>query len=105
MAVTPVESILLTKGTGAGAQSFAEYVEEGGYEALRRALAGSPQDVLDVVIASGLRGRGGAGFPTGQKWTFAANEAADQKYVVANGGEDEPGSLKDRVMMEDYPHK
>jgi NADH-quinone oxidoreductase subunit F len=105
MTATHVEPILLTKEPEAGPQTFAEYVDEGGYEALTQALAGSPQDVLDMVVASGLRGRGGAGFPTGQKWTFAAQEAAGPKYVVANGGEDEPGSQKDRVVMETYPHK
>lgn len=105
MAASTVEPILLTKGPGATRQTLAEYVAEGGYEALKGTLAGSPQDVLDVIVASGLRGRGGAGFPTGQKWTFAAKEPGDTKYVVANGGEDEPGSLKDRVVMESYPHK
>ncbi len=100
-----VEPIVLTKGLEAGPQTFSEYVAEGGYEALTHALAGSPQEVLDVIVASGLRGRGGAGFPTGQKWTFAAQEPGDTKYVVANGGEDEPGSQKDRVVMEIYPHK
>ncbi len=105
MTATHVEPILLTKTREAGPQTYDEYAAEGGYEALKRALAGSPQDVLDVVVAAGLRGRGGAGFPTGQKWTFAAKEAGGPKYVVANGGEDEPGSLKDRVVMESYPHK
>jgi len=105
VAASTVELIVLTKGPEAGPQTFSEYVAEGGYDALKRALAGSPQDVLDVIVASGLRGRGGAGFPTGQKWTFAATEPGDTKYVVANGGEDEPGSLKDRAVMENYPHK
>jgi NADH-quinone oxidoreductase subunit F len=105
VATSTVEPILLTKGPGDGPQTFQEYIAEGGYQALQRALAGSPQDILDLIVASGLRGRGGAGFPTGQKWAFAAKEAGDTKYIVANGGEDEPGSLKDRVVMENYPHK
>lgn len=100
-----MEAILLTDDEGGGPQSFDAYVAEGGYEAVKKAVAGGPQIVLDVVSASGLRGRGGAGFPTGQKWSFAASEAEAEKYVVANGGEDEPGSLKDRVLMEGYPHK
>lgn len=100
-----MEAILLTNGVGKGPQSLDAYRGEGGYEALVKAVAGGPQSVLDVVIAAGLRGRGGAGFPTGQKWTFAAGEAEPEKYIVANGGEDEPGSLKDRVLMEGYPHK
>lgn len=100
-----MQPIILTKDLQQGPQTLGEYLAEGGYAALERALAGSPQDVLDAVSASGLRGRGGAGFPTGQKWVFAASEAASPKYVVANGGEDEPGSQKDRVVMESYPHK
>lgn len=99
-----MEAILLTSA-GKAPQTFEGYLAEGGYEAVKKAVGEGPQGVLDVVIASGLRGRGGAGFPTGQKWMFAAREAEPEKYVVANGGEDEPGSLKDRVLMEGYPHK
>ncbi len=100
-----MERIVLTKDPGAGPQTFEEYRAEGGYEAVTRALAGAPKDIIDIVTASGLRGRGGAGFPAGQKWSFAAAEAEPTKYVVANGGEDEPGSQKDRVILENYPHK
>jgi NADH-quinone oxidoreductase subunit F len=100
-----VEAILLTNGVGNGPQSLDAYRAEGGYEALTKAVAESSKNVLAAVIASGLRGRGGAGFPTGQKWSFAAAEAESEKYIVANGGEDEPGSLKDRVLMEGYPHR
>jgi len=100
-----VEPIVLTKGRDAGPQSFDEYLAEGGYQALESSRARPPGDVLDAIVASGLRGRGGACFPTGQKWSFAAAEAGPERYVVANGGEDEPGSLKDRVVMENYPHK
>jgi len=100
-----VESIILTKGPEAGPQTLDEYLSEGGYEALAQALRGPRQSVIDTVVASGLRGRGGAGFPVGQKWTFTAGEAEPVKYIVANGGEDEPGSLKDRIVMENHPHK
>ncbi len=100
-----MERIVLTKDPNAGPQTFEEYRAEGGYEAVARALAGDPKQIIDVITASGLRGRGGAGFPTGQKWSFAAAEAEPTKYVVANGGEDEPGSQKDRVVLENYPHK
>ncbi len=100
-----MERIVLTKNIADGPQTFDEYVAEGGYQALDRALAGSPQDVLNAVTESHLRGRGGAGFPTGQKWGFTASEEATPKYVVANGGEDEPGSQKDRVVMENAPHR
>lgn len=95
----------MTKGSKDGPQTFDEYVAEGGYQALGSALAGPPQAVLEAVAASGLRGRGGAGFPTGQKWQLTAQEAEAVKYVVANGGEDEPGSCKDRLLMESYPHR
>ena len=100
-----MDAILLTKDHGTDPQTLDEYRAEGGYEALKQALASSPQAVLDAVVASGLRGRGGAGFPTGQKWSLGALEPATPKYVVGNGGEDEPGSRKDRVLMERYPHK
>jgi NADH:ubiquinone oxidoreductase subunit F (NADH-binding) len=100
-----VERIVLTKVVGSGPQTLDEYRAEGGYEALRQALGGDRQGVIDTVIASGLRGRGGAGFPTGQKWSIAAQEEEPTKYVVINGGEDEPGSLKDRFVLENYPHK
>lgn len=100
-----MEPILLTQGVGGAPQDLSAYRAEGGYEALARAVGQPPQQVIDAVVASGLRGRGGAGFPTGQKWSLAAAEADPEKYVVANGGEDEPGSLKDRVLMEGYPHK
>ena len=100
-----MEAILLTKEPDAGVQTLDEYRAEGGYEALATALASSPQSVLDELVASGFRGRGGAGFPTGQKWSLTAQEQRTPKFVVANGGEDEPGSQKDRFLMERYPHK
>jgi NADH-quinone oxidoreductase subunit F len=100
-----IEPILLTNGPDASPQTLDEYRAEGGYEALATAVAANPQLVLDEIVASGLRGRGGAGFPTGQKWSLTAQEQRTPKFVVANGGEDEPGSQKDRVLMERYPHK
>lgn len=95
----------MTKAPGTGPQSIEEYLAQGGYQALARALARPPRAVIDAVLASGLRGRGGAGFPTGHKWSLAAAEGESTRYVVANGGEDEPGSLKDELVMENYPHK
>ncbi|HWP29481.1 MAG TPA: NADH-quinone oxidoreductase subunit F, partial [Chloroflexota bacterium] len=87
-------------------QTFAAYQAEGGYSAWRRAVTeGTPALVLAEVEASGLRGRGGAAFPVGRKWRIAAETPAAQRYVVCNGGEDEPGSHKDRFLMENYPHK
>ncbi|MSQ23111.1 MAG: NADH-quinone oxidoreductase subunit F [Chloroflexi bacterium] len=100
-----MEPILLTRPGSADPQPLADYQGEGGYEALSAAVKRLPEHLLSTIERSGLRGRGGAGFPVGQKWRLAASEAETQKYVVANGGEDEPGSAKDRVLMESYPHR
>jgi NADH-quinone oxidoreductase subunit F len=99
-----VERILLTSENGP--ESFAAYQAAGGYGGWRRMVTeGTPAQVLEEVTASGLRGRGGAAFPVGRKWQFAAEAPGARKYVVCNGGEDEPGSRKDRLLMENYPHK
>ncbi|MBI4212754.1 MAG: SLBB domain-containing protein [Chloroflexi bacterium] len=100
-----MDRVLLTKQLGTGPQTFDEYRAEGGYEALTKAVTTGPLSVLEAVQASGLRGRGGAGFPVGLKWSLAASQVEATRYVVANGGEDEPGSRKDRILMEDYPHR
>lgn len=82
------------------------YVAHGGYRALRQALTSmAPEDVVEQVAASGLRGRGGAGYPTGSKWRLLAGAAGDEKYVVANGDEGDPGAYMDRTVMEDDPHR
>ncbi|HET8637801.1 MAG TPA: NADH-quinone oxidoreductase subunit NuoF [Acidobacteriaceae bacterium] len=84
------------------------YESVGGYEGLRKALGGmTPQNVQQVVKDSGLRGRGGAGFPTGMKWSFTpmGADAPRPKYVVANADEMEPGTFKDRLLMEGNPHQ
>ncbi|MBK8979011.1 MAG: hypothetical protein IPM29_24205 [Planctomycetes bacterium] len=96
--------ILLTRPAGAPRQTLADYVAAGGYAALRAALGGEPAAVLAAVEAAGLRGRGGAAFPTARKWRLAATTAAPRKHVVANGGEHEPGSDKDKHLVERYPH-
>ena len=86
-------------------ENIEEYIGAGGYEALEKALLEmTPNDVIDVVKASGLRGRGGAGFPTGLKWSFTAPLEAEQKYIVINADEGEPGTFKDRLIMEGDPH-
>jgi bidirectional [NiFe] hydrogenase diaphorase subunit len=83
-----------------------DYVAEGGYRALAEALRTmAPQEVLAEVTASGLRGRGGAGYPTGRKWSLLAGARAEHKYVVANGDEGDPGAFMDRTVMEDDPHR
>jgi NADH:ubiquinone oxidoreductase subunit F (NADH-binding) len=88
-------------------QSLEAYVAAGGGRGLERARAGTPQETIDVVLAAGLRGRGGAGFPTGRKWqTVAAYESSVyESTVVANGAEGEPGSFKDRVLLRTNPYR
>ncbi len=87
-------------------ENIEEYLGVGGYEAWEKALTTmKPNELVEEVKASGLRGRGGAGFPAGLKWSFTAPLAADQKYVVVNADEGEPGTFKDRLIMEGDPHK
>jgi NADH:ubiquinone oxidoreductase subunit F (NADH-binding)/(2Fe-2S) ferredoxin/NAD-dependent dihydropyrimidine dehydrogenase PreA subunit len=82
-----------------------EYIAVDGYKALGKVLTEmTPQQVIDEVKASGLRGRGGAGFPTGLKWSFAAANQADQKYVCCNADEGDPGAFMDRSILEGDPH-
>jgi len=88
--------------------SYDEYVKTGGYQALRKALSMTPDAVVDEVKKSQLRGRGGAGFPTGLKWTFLPKPNADgsggQRYLAINADESEPGTFKDRLLMDFDPH-
>ncbi len=94
--------------TGSEALTLAEYEKKDGYAAVRKALREmSPQDVLDLVHASNLRGRGGAGFPTGAKWCSMPRgpQAPYPKYFVVDADEMEPGTFKDRVLMEGDPHQ
>ncbi|GAB1485084.1 NADH-quinone oxidoreductase subunit NuoF [Aminivibrio sp.] len=82
-----------------------EYISRGGYEALARALTSmTPAEVIDVLKASGLRGRGGGGFPTGLKWSFCAAAKGDKKYVICNADEGDPGAFMDRSILEGDPH-
>ena len=86
-------------------ESFEEYVGSGGYTALAKVLTQmTPQQVIDEVKASGLRGRGGAGFPTGMKWQFTANAAGDEKYACCNADEGDPGAFMDRSVLEGDPY-
>jgi NADH-quinone oxidoreductase subunit F len=80
------------------------FLKHEGYEALRKTLAMQPGAVIDVVKASGLRGRGGAGFPTGMKWQFVKKDTPLPKYIACNADESEPGTFKDHVLMERNPH-
>lgn len=87
-------------------ESIDEYLGAGGYEAWERALLEmTPKQIVDEVKDSGLRGRGGAGFPAGLKWSFTAPLEAEQKFVVVNADEGEPGTFKDRLIMEGDPHQ
>lgn len=85
-------------------ESIEEYIAMNGYSALATAVTMSPEEVIDIVLRSGLRGRGGAGFPTGRKWAFARGVEADQKYVIINGDEGDPGAFMDRSILEGDPH-
>src|SRR3954471_2637126 len=81
------------------------YRRNGGYEAIKKVLDSmSPDDVINEVKASALRGRGGAGFPTGMKWSFVPRQSPKAKYVVCNADESEPGTFKDRYLLELDPH-
>ena len=86
-------------------ENIEEYIAYDGYAALAKALTEmTPEDVIKTVIDSGLRGRGGGGFPTGRKWSFTAANKADQKYVVCNADEGDPGAFMDRSVLEGDPH-
>ncbi|MBQ7043486.1 MAG: NADH-quinone oxidoreductase subunit NuoF, partial [Clostridia bacterium] len=86
-------------------ESIEEYIAMDGYQALAKCLTEmTPEEVIQVVKDSGLRGRGGGGFPTGLKWSFTAKNAADQKYVVCNADEGDPGAFMDRSVLEGDPH-
>jgi NADH-quinone oxidoreductase subunit F len=89
--------ILFPDGRPTHRETFAEYRAAGGYQP-------TTKNILEEVTASGIRGRGGAGFPVGRKWGVAAETTADARYVVCNAGEDEPGSFKDRVLLLHRPH-
>ncbi|MBS3934276.1 MAG: NADH-quinone oxidoreductase subunit NuoF [Truepera sp.] len=89
----------------AGSHTLAFYLAHGGYQAAQKALAIKPGEVISEVKTSGLRGRGGAGFPAGVKWSFMPPVDGRQRFIVCNADESEPGSCKDRYLMEDDPHQ
>lgn len=99
-----MEGILFPRGVVEGRENLKDYRLRGGFQALEKIKTHSPQRIVAEVDLSGLRGRGGAGFPTAKKWTFTAQSEDRPHYVVLNGGEDEPGSKKDRLLMENLPH-
>jgi len=99
------ETRIVTRNIGViDPRNIDEYIARDGYFALSKALKMTPEEVIKEIKDSGLRGRGGAGFPTGLKWEFTAKTKADQKYIVCNADEGEPGTFKDRLIMEGDPH-
>ena len=101
----PKETVVLSEYFGdAAARSYDGWIERGGYEALKRVLEMGPADVIEIVKASGLRGRGGAGFPCGLKWSFMPKEKTKPHYLCCNADESEPGTFKDREVMRWTPH-
>jgi NADH-quinone oxidoreductase subunit F len=96
----------ITKQYGDEAHTLESYLKEGGYQAWQDLVKEktSPDDVIDIVKTSGLRGRGGAGFPTGLKWSFMPRNMPGQKYIVCNSDESEPGTCKDRDILRFNPH-
>ncbi len=97
--------LLLEHANVPGIETFEVYRKNGGYRSVEKALKTmSPQNVVEEVQASGLRGRGGAGFPTGMKWSFLAKPEGVPRYLLCNADESEPGTFKDRFLMEKIPH-
>ena len=100
-----MEKVLLRNIDVPDSHTLAVYKSRGGYRALERVLGGvSPEKLIEEVKASGLRGRGGAGFPTGMKWSFVPKDSPKPKYVICNADESEPGTFKDRLLIEKDPH-
>ena len=98
--------ILLEHISVPGIETFDVYRSVGGYDSAIKALKGrSPDDIVSEVKKSGLRGRGGAGFPTGMKWGFIDKKSSKPKYLICNADESEPGTFKDRYLMEHLPHQ
>ncbi len=98
------KKLLLKNAHIEGIRYFETYRKHGGYEAAEKALKMKPEEILEEVKTSGLRGRGGAGFPTGMKWSFLAKPEGVPRHLVVNADESEPGTFKDRYLMEFLPH-
>jgi NADH-quinone oxidoreductase subunit F len=103
--VTETPRIVTANWDNPGVFGIDGYVANGGYEGLRRALSMTPAEVIDEMKASGLRGRGGAGFPTGVKWSFVPQDTGKPTYVVCNFDESEPGTYNNRELVEREPHQ
>ena len=97
--------LLLDKANVPGIRTYEVYRREGGYRSVEKALKEmNPESIVEEVKKSGLRGRGGAGFPTGMKWSFIAKPEGVPRHLVCNADESEPGTFKDRYLMEFIPH-
>jgi NADH-quinone oxidoreductase subunit F len=103
--VPEFEPVLTARWSNPDAATIDGYLGTGGYGALRKALGMSPADVIDEVKSSGLRGRGGAGFATGMKWSFVPQDTGKPVYVVVNADESEPGTFNNRELLERDPHQ
>src|SRR5499427_196496 len=95
---------IVSQRFGKGAASLETYLKLDGYKAVQKALAMQPDDIINDVKTSSLRGRGGAGFPTGMKWSFVPKQSDKPKDILVNGDESEPGTCKDRLIAEYDPH-
>lgn len=104
MGVHASESVILSGIMSGPVDSLETYLERGGFSGFRRAVELGPRGIIEAVEKSGLRGRGGAGFPTGRKWRSVYQQVSGEKYVVMNGDEGDPGSYIDRVLMEYNPY-
>jgi NADH-quinone oxidoreductase subunit F len=103
---SPLETRVLTKRFGMeNSASLDTYLATGGFEAFRKARQMTPEQIVAEVKTSALRGRGGAGFPTGLKWSFVPRTSPKPKYIIVNADESEPGTCKDRLLMEYDPHQ
>src|SRR4051812_40808807 len=103
---SPLETRVLTRNFGLpNSASIDTYLQHEGYQAFLKASKMKPEEIIEEVKISNLRGRGGAGFPTGMKWSFVPRTSPKPKYIVINGDESEPGTCKDRLLMEYDPHQ
>ncbi|MEP7259287.1 MAG: NADH-quinone oxidoreductase subunit F, partial [Flavitalea sp.] len=98
------KKVLIDKVGIEGIRFYDVYRKNGGYASVEKAFKMAPADIVEEVKKSGLRGRGGAGFPTGMKWSFLAKPEGIPRYLVCNADESEPGTFKDRYLMEFLPH-
>src|SRR6202165_3219446 len=103
---SPLETKVLSARFGLeNSESLATYIANDGFKAFRKAREMKPEQIIEEVKTSALRGRGGAGFPTGLKWSFVPRNSPKPKYIIVNADESEPGTCKDRLLMEYDPHQ